>query len=66
MEDDKKRIKEPFAPEDTPAPPQIIDPSSRKERGENDRPVENRQKTERHTDKQKQKKADNKAKKKSA
>jgi hypothetical protein len=32
MEKDSKKIKEPFKPEDTPKPPQIIDPEERDER----------------------------------
>lgn len=32
MKPDKKNIKEPFAPEQTPQPPQIIEPASEKER----------------------------------
>lgn len=41
MEDDRKKIREPFPPEQTPSPPQIIDPSNRKERNEDDMPIEN-------------------------
>jgi hypothetical protein len=32
MEKDRKKIKEPFEPKDTPKPPQIIEPNSRKKR----------------------------------
>ena len=32
MENDRKKIKEPFEPENTPKPPQIIDPEERNER----------------------------------
>jgi len=39
MEPDKSKIKEPFPPEQTPNPPQIIDPSSHKERKGNNQPV---------------------------
>jgi hypothetical protein len=35
MEDEKNKIKEPFTPENTPNPPQIIDPNKR-----NDEPTE--------------------------
>lgn len=35
MEDERKKIKEPFTPENTPTPPQIIDPNQR-----NDEPAE--------------------------
>jgi hypothetical protein len=38
----KDKIKEPFNPHQTPAPPQIIDPSTREERNEPDKPIENR------------------------
>lgn len=40
MADDKNKIREPFPPEQTPNPPQIIDPSQKKERGEPDKPIE--------------------------
>lgn len=43
MKQDKNKIKEPYDPEHTPNPPQDIDPSQRKERGEKEAPVENRQ-----------------------
>lgn len=42
MKDDKNKIKEPYDPAHTPSPPQDIDPSLRKERGERDEPIENR------------------------
>ena len=42
MKKDKNKIKEPYNPQHTPPPPQIIDPSQRQERGEDDKPVENR------------------------
>jgi hypothetical protein len=42
MKDDKNKIKEPYPAENTPNPPQIIDPSVRKERDQNDQPVENK------------------------
>lgn len=42
MEDDRKKIKEPYPPEQTPSPPQIIDPSGRKERNEDDMPIEDK------------------------
>jgi hypothetical protein len=44
MKQDKNKIKEPYPPENTPSPPQIIDPNQRKERNEDDMPIENRQK----------------------
>lgn len=34
MESDKNKIKEPFPPENTPNPPQIIDPNKRNEEPE--------------------------------
>lgn len=43
MKDDRKDIKEPYSPENTPNPPQIIDPSQKHEQNENDAPVENSQ-----------------------
>jgi hypothetical protein len=46
MKQDKSKIKEPYTPENTPPPPQIIDPNQRKEQNEEDRPIENRQKNE--------------------
>jgi hypothetical protein len=39
MKDEKKNIKEPYAPESTPNPPQIIDPSRQNEQGERDQPL---------------------------
>ena len=36
MKDEKKKIKEPYEPEDTPKPPHIIDPNERKR----DNPIE--------------------------
>jgi hypothetical protein len=42
MKQDKNKIKEPYPPEKTPNPPQIIDPSKRNEQNENDQPVENK------------------------
>jgi hypothetical protein len=45
MKKDKKKIKEPFEPEDTPKPPQIIEPNSQRQREnpikEDDRPDKN-------------------------
>ena len=32
MKNDKKKIKEPYEPDDTPKPPQIIEPNSGRER----------------------------------
>lgn len=32
MEKDSKKIREPYKPEETPKPPQIIDPDAREER----------------------------------
>jgi hypothetical protein len=32
MKNDKKKIREPYEPEDTPKPPQIIEPNSGRER----------------------------------
>ena len=44
MENEKERskIREPYTPEGTPNPPQIIDPSSRDERKEKDKPDHNK------------------------
>jgi hypothetical protein len=42
MEKEKNRIKEPYSPEDTPNPPQIIDPSRHEEQNKNDRHIENK------------------------
>lgn len=39
MEQDKKKIREPYTPEGTPQPPQIIDPSGKNEKNEKDPPV---------------------------
>jgi hypothetical protein len=39
MKKDKKKIKEPFEPGDTPNPPQIIEPNSGQKR---EKPVENK------------------------
>lgn len=39
--DKEKKIQEPFPPEQAPNPPQVIDPSPKKERNEPDKPVEN-------------------------
>jgi len=66
MEDEKNKIKEPYPPEETPHPPQIIDPSLDKERGENDRPVENRKKTESSARPKQRKEKTSKVKKKTA
>jgi hypothetical protein len=43
MKDERKNIKEPYHPDNTPNPPQIIDPSKGKERNEPEAPVENKQ-----------------------
>jgi hypothetical protein len=40
----KNKIKEPFPAENTPAPPQIIDPNLRNERNEQPAPVEGNKK----------------------
>jgi hypothetical protein len=42
MKDERKNIKEPYNPHQTPDPPQIIDPSKRKEEGNKEAPVENK------------------------
>jgi hypothetical protein len=44
MKNDKNKIQEPYKPENTPNPPQIIDPSVKKERNENDEPIGDKQK----------------------
>ena len=43
MENKKDKIKEPYPPEQTPNPPQVIDPNRRNEEGEREAPVENKQ-----------------------
>ena len=43
MKDERKNIKEPYQPDNTPNPPQIIDPSKRNENNEREAPVENKQ-----------------------
>jgi hypothetical protein len=63
MEQDKKKIKEPYPPENTPSPPQIIDPSGRKEKNEDDRPIEGRPQNQKETDRQPVKKDQEKTKK---
>lgn len=40
MKKDKNKIREPYNPEHTPNPPQIIDPSKKKERNEDDPAIE--------------------------
>lgn len=45
MKNEKTKIKEPYSPENTPNPPQIIDPSQKNERNENEQPIENKQGT---------------------
>ena len=39
MKNQKDKVKEPFSPEATPNPPQIIDPSRENERGEGKQPI---------------------------
>jgi hypothetical protein len=46
MENERDKIKEPFNPHQTPPPPQVIDPSRRKEQGETDAPIGNRKPAE--------------------
>jgi hypothetical protein len=46
MKDERKNIREPYQPENTPNPPQIIDPSKRNEDGKKEVPVENKQRTD--------------------
>ena len=46
MKDERKNIKEPFHPENTPNPPQIIDPNKRNETNDKDAPIENKQRQE--------------------
>jgi hypothetical protein len=46
MKQDKSRIKEPYSPENTPSPPQIIDPSRQNGRNEEDRTIEDRLRSE--------------------
>ena len=43
MDNKKDKIKEPYSPEQTPNPPQVIDPNRMNEQGEKQRPVENKQ-----------------------
>jgi hypothetical protein len=42
MKQDKNKIKEPYDPEHTPKPPQIIEPNTHEERNDRDEPVEDR------------------------
>ena len=42
MKDEKKKIKEPYEPEDTPKPPHIIDPNDRKR----ENPIEDKERSE--------------------
>ena len=46
MKDERKNIREPYQPENTPNPPQIIDPSKGNEEGNREAPVENKQRPE--------------------
>ena len=48
MKDDRKNIKEPYQPEHTPNPPQIIDPSKGNEDGKKEAPVENKQRNDKN------------------
>jgi hypothetical protein len=41
MENKDKKVKEPYSPEETPRPPQIIDPNARKDR---ENPIEEKTK----------------------
>jgi hypothetical protein len=43
MKDEQNKIKEPYHPDKTPNPPQIIDPSKRNEDDRKEAPVENKQ-----------------------
>jgi hypothetical protein len=42
MKNDKQKIKEPYPPENTPNPPQNIDPNLQGERENQSKPVENK------------------------
>jgi hypothetical protein len=42
MKDEKKKIKEPYEPEDTPKPPHIIDPNDTKR----ENPIEDKERSE--------------------
>ena len=42
--DDREKIRDPYPAEETPNPPQIIDPNLRNERNEPDAPVEDKKK----------------------
>ena len=59
-DDDKHKIREPFPAEETPGPPQIIDPSIRDERNEPDGPVEEKKEKPASKDKNKQQQASGK------
>jgi hypothetical protein len=43
---DKDKVREPFPPEHTPNPPQIIDPNLKNERGERSTPANSNEETE--------------------
>jgi hypothetical protein len=46
MKDERKNIKEPYQPDHTPNPPQIIDPSKPNEDSKKESPVENKRRDE--------------------
>jgi hypothetical protein len=46
MKDQKEKVKEPFSPEATPNPPQIIDPSRGAEQGETEQPLKTQPKNQ--------------------
>lgn len=52
--DDNKKIKEPYPPEQTPTPPQVIDPSVRKERNEPAEPLSAKKRDEGTNEKRKE------------
>ena len=47
MKKQDKKIKEPYEPEDTPKPPQIIDPNSKKKR---EHPIEEKERNKANPD----------------
>jgi hypothetical protein len=49
---DKDKIREPFPPEQTPNPPQIVDPNLKNERGERSAPANNNQENNKPAEKE--------------
>ena len=53
MEKNRKKIKEPYEPEDTPQPPQIIEPNAESQR---ENPIEGKEERKKNPDTQKDEK----------